>query len=239
MLLALTAFMAIAAQCGLAVHVDTLAAIAQAESSFHTGAVNDNTDRRRYHPRSRDEAVALATNLIASQGHSVDLGLMQINSANLAKLRMTIEDAFDPCKNVAAGARILAEAYRPEPAREKEQADLLQALSRYNTGHPTRGLRNGYVVRVQSAAEQVVPAIRLRSPALTVAQGGDAIAQPLSLPARWDVFAQARYVHQVGGKDLMRSMPQKSTDAASTSELRLPQSAQHSAFDQERSGKVP
>lgn len=239
MLLDLTAFMAIAAQCGPSVHIDTLAAIAQAESGFHAGAVSDNTDGRHYHPRSRDEAVSLATNLIAIQRHSVDLGLMQINSANLANLQMTVEDAFDPCKNLAAGARILAKAYRPEPSGEKEQVSLLQALSRYNTGHPTRGLRNGYVLRIQTAAEQVVPAIRLRSTVPTAAiQGREETAQPLSPPARWDVFAQARHARE-GGKALMRSMPQELSEAMSTDELRLPSSARRPVVDQQRPGEVP
>lgn len=239
MLLDLTAFVTIAAQCGPAVHVNTLAAIAQAESGFHSGAVNDNTDGRHYYPRNLEEAVSLATNLIAIQRHSVDLGLMQINSANLANLRMTIEEAFDPCKNLAAGARILAKAYRQEPSGEEEQVSLLQALSRYNTGHPTRGLRNGYVLRVQAAAEQVVPAIRLRSPVPTAAvQGREETARPLSPPARWDVFAQARHARK-GGKALMRSMPQELSGATSTDELRLPSSVRRPVVDQQRSGEVP
>lgn len=239
MLIDLTAFMAMAAHCGPSVHVETLAAIAQAESGFHSGAVSDNTDKRHYHARNRDEAIALATNLIVGQRHSVDLGLMQINSANLANLGMTIDDAFDPCKNLAAGARILAIAYRSSNEDESEQTGLLHALSRYNTGHPTRGLRNGYVVRVQSAAEQVVPAIRLRSSALGADEKREAIAQPVSRPASWDVFGQARYTHTHSSGALMRSKSGESTDATSTAALRFTSLFQRPAIDRERSGDMP
>lgn len=239
MLLDLTAFMAMAAHCAPSVHVETLAAIAQAESGFHSGAVSDNTDKRHYHARHRDEAIALATNLIMGQRHSVDLGLMQINSANLTNLGMTIDDAFDPCKNLAAGARILATAYRPEPDDGTEQGGLLRALSRYNTGHPTRGLRNGYAVRVQSAAEQVVPAIRLRSSALGVDEKREAVARPVSRPAPWDVFGQARYTRTHSSETLMRSRSGESTDATSTAALRFTSLFQRPAIDRERSGDVP
>jgi type IV secretion system protein VirB1 len=239
MLLDLTAFMVMATQCGPSVHVETLAAIAQAESGFHAGAVSDNTDGRHYRSRNRAEAVALATNLIVGQHHSVDLGLMQINSANLTNLGMTIEDAFDPCKNLAGGAHILAEAYQLEPDGEREQASLLHALSRYNTGHPTRGLRNGYAVRVQSAAEQVVPAIRLRLSALTVDEKRESVAQSVPLPARWDVFGHARYTQARSNEALIKSMSRESTDATSTVKLRLTSLTQRPAIDRERSRDVP
>jgi type IV secretion system protein VirB1 len=217
MLIDLTAFVAMAAHCGPSVHVETLAAIAQAESGFHSGAVSDNTDKRHYHARNRNEAIALATNLIG----------------------MTIDDAFDPCKNLTAGARILATAYRPEPDDGTEQAGLLRALSRYNTGHPTRGLRNGYAVRVQSAAEQVVPAIRLRSSALGVDEKREAVARPVSRPAPWDVFGQARYTRTRSSETLMRSRSGESTDATSTAALRFTSLFQRPAIDRERSGDVP
>lgn len=201
MILPLAVFTQLAASCGPSVHVDTLAALARTESAFNTAAINDNTDRRRYLPRSRDDAIALATDLITVKHHSVDLGLMQVNSANLPGLGMTIADAFDACKNIGGAARVLTAAYRPPAIGQDTQPALLQAISRYNTGHPARGFANGYVAKVQASAEQVVPAIRLAGPE-TIGQGGGNTPAPPQLPPSppsWDVFAQARYARRYGG----------------------------------------
>lgn len=193
MIVALAAFLNLATACAPAVAVETLAAVAQHESRFDDTAIHDNTAKRAYAPLTREEALALATQLIVAQHHSVDLGLMQINSETLASLGLSISDAFDDCRNVAAGARVLAEAYTPPPPGSDTQPRLLQALSRYNTGNPERGFTNGYVAQVQNAAEVVVPAIRLnaeaREPPGTPPAGSPSPAS--SLPPAWDVFGQA------------------------------------------------
>lgn len=194
----LALFAQLAASCAPSVHVDTLAAIARTESGFSAHALYDNTARRRYLALSREQAIALATELISVQRHSVDLGLMQVNSANLAGLGLSITQAFDACQNLGAGARVLAAGYKPPAAGQDMQPALLQALSRYNTGHPARGFANGYVAKVMASAEQVVPAIRLGEAGATTAPG-ETIAPvapvPAALPAppAWDVFGRARY----------------------------------------------
>ena len=218
MILATATFAGLAASCGASVHVDTLAAVARTESGFQTDAINDNTAKRRYSPGTREEAIAIATELVSVKGHSVDLGLMQINSANLPGLGMTVADAFDPCKSINAGARVLVAAYRPPPAGQDPQPALLQAVSRYNTGHPVRGFANGYVAKVQASAEQVVPAIRLSGSSVSGQEGGEgalppqlpasAPAVPLPpVPPSWDVFGQARYARQRGGTVVGGSKP--------------------------------
>jgi len=89
----------------------TLAAVVQHESGGHPLAVHDNAAGMSYRPRSEDEAVALAKGLIA-QGHSVDLGLGQINSGNLAWLGQSVETIFKPCTNLAATQKVLLAAWR-------------------------------------------------------------------------------------------------------------------------------
>lgn len=59
---------------------------------------------------------------------------MQINSANFGWLGLTMMDALDPCRSIAAGAEVLT------------------AYSRYNTGSPTRGIKNGYAASVQAVS---------------------------------------------------------------------------------------
>lgn len=193
MILPLALFAQFAASCGPAVHVETLAAVARTESGFDVLAIGDNTTGIAHAPATPAEALATAGALLA-RGHSLDLGLMQINSATLDRLGLTVADAFDPCKSIAGAARVLADGYRLAPGEDTQPA-LARALSRYNTGSPVRGLANGYVAKVRASAAQVVPAIRIagggdRAPGLHGASppAGDTA----TLPPAWDVYARAR-----------------------------------------------
>src|SRR3569623_1095991 len=106
MMLPLSTVMALALQCAPAVAPTTLAAIARAESGFDHLAIGVNgAHARRLHPASAESAAFMARRLIAD-GESVDLGLAQINSRNLAWLGLSVEDAFAPCANLAASARV-------------------------------------------------------------------------------------------------------------------------------------
>lgn len=209
MILPLTIFAQLAAVCGFSVNVDTLASIARTESHFNTFAIGDNTTRRFYAPVAVEQAVATATALI-NRGHSIDLGLMQINSANLRGLALSVADTFDTCKNIAGGARILAAGYRPNVGEDTQPA-LLRALSRYNTGNDQAGFTNGYVQRVQLAAQEVVPAIHLSGSAAVGPGGGEGagVAAPSAppVPPSWDVYAQARYWHKPPPASAAPAMP--------------------------------
>jgi type IV secretion system protein VirB1 len=204
-ILDLAAFAALAAACAPSVAPETLAAVARAESGFNAHAINLNGAGGGTQPvGSREEAIALATELVVVRGRSVDLGLMQVNSANLGRLGLSIADAFDPCRSLEAGARVLAEGYAAAARGEADpQRALRVALSRYNTGHPERGFANGYVGRVEASAERVVPALRLRGeasvnptpPAPPPGSASPATPAPPGPPA-WDVFGQARQARQ-------------------------------------------
>ncbi len=170
----------LATACAPAVAPETIAAIARTESGFDPLSIGDNTTRRAYAPASRDDAVALASSLL-QQGHSVDLGLMQINSANLPGLGLSIGDALDTCKSIAAGGRILAAAFAGGGATPDEaQAALRVALSRYNTGNGQDGFINGYVRKVEASARYLVPALQVSTAPDSTTQ---APALPLRTPA--------------------------------------------------------
>ena len=142
---------------------ETVLAFAQAESQLDPLALHDNTTGHSHAPPSVSEAVALARSLLSS-GHSLDLGLMQINDQNLERTGLSIEAAFDPGASIAAGATILTAAYRRcQPGRDGPAA-LRCMASVYNTGRERAGLLNGYVARVWNAAERMVPAIRQAIP---------------------------------------------------------------------------
>lgn len=160
--LALATLLALAQACAPDVAPETLLSVARAESGFDPLVIGVNSrPHQTLHPSGAAEAARVATALLA-QGRNLDLGLTQINGRNLPRLGLSVSDAFDPCRNLAAGARILSENYaavRRSPVQP--QTALKAALSVYNTGHPERGIRNGYVGRVYQAAARVVPAIQL------------------------------------------------------------------------------
>jgi type IV secretion system protein VirB1 len=190
MALTLAAALALAAQCAPSVAPETLLSVVQVESRFEPLAIGVNgAPRVAVAPTSVEDAVAKAAALIAA-GRNIDLGLAQINSKNLSWLGLSLAEVFEPCTNLGAAARILQDGYgRSDAARVGEQAALKTALSYYNTGHPGRGFTNGYVAKVASAAERIVPAIGgadLANPAEASPQ-----APPEASPS-WDVFGDVR-----------------------------------------------
>jgi hypothetical protein len=112
-----------------------MAAIVKTESQFNPLAININAGAKLEHqPASKEEAVVTAKWLIANN-YNIDLGLGQVNSANLAKTNLSIEDAFDSCKNLSAAATILQWNYASASKKiSGEQAALHAAISAYNTG---------------------------------------------------------------------------------------------------------
>lgn len=152
------AFRLVAENCAPGVAPDIMEKLVATESGFHPYAIGVNgKDRASFRPMTSDEAAKLARDLIA-QGKSIDMGLGQINSANLGWLDLTPETVFDPCRNLAAAEKVLRDGYERARAAGASREDALrQALSSYNTGSLTRGFANGYVDRVLGA--KATPAI--------------------------------------------------------------------------------
>lgn len=97
--------------------------------------------------KTAQDAATVAYTAMAA-GHSVDLGYMQVNSSNLQALGYSVEDMFDGCKNIAAGARVLTAFYSKALTQyPNKQAALWAALSAYNTGDFNKGYVNGYLAR--------------------------------------------------------------------------------------------
>jgi len=152
-------FNALSAECAPWVAPQTMAAIVKTESEFNPLAININANARlERQPANKAEAVVTAKWLIANN-YNIDLGLGQVNSANLAKTSLSIEDAFDSCKNLAAAATILQWNYASATRKiSGEQAALQAAISAYNTGSFTKGFSNGYVQKVlNNSSANVTP----------------------------------------------------------------------------------
>ena len=152
-----TAILVLVAACAPAVDLTTAQALIQAESAFNPYAIGVVQGVLARQPRSRAEALA-TTSALAAQGFDFSIGLGQINARNLPRLGLTVEDAFDPCRNLQAMATVLAACYgraamRPAP----EQAALRQALSCYYSGNFVTGFKDGYVARVVRALPRPAP----------------------------------------------------------------------------------
>ena len=188
MLLSVPMIMALATACAPSVAPETLTAVVFTESGGDPLAIGVNRPKPyRLHPQSASDAARIADRLLA-EGGNFDLGLGQINSRNLARLGLSAADAFNPCRNLAASAQLLAANFSAAvPITKDVQAALRTSLSLYNTGDPIRGFHNGYVAKVTASVRMVVPALDPR----TGRAEPPPSSPPSPLPADWDVFARA------------------------------------------------
>ena len=138
-------------QCAPQIAPVTMSAIVQQESGGNPLSLHDNTSGETYRPTSVAEAARIARELIAS-GHSVDIGLAQINSKNLPRLGLGVDQVLDPCANLHAAQTVLMEGW-------KRSGDLRATLSVYNTGKLHSPVGMDYGERVFGKAGVVVPAI--------------------------------------------------------------------------------
>ena len=137
--------------CAPAVDPVTMSAIIKQESGGRPWVINNNTTKKSSFFDSMAEAVAAARAAI-DNGESIDMGLAQINSKNLKNLGIAVDQIFDPCTNIAAGAKILEYGF-------KETGSLQGALSMYNTGKADSKIGNLYAKKGFSQAGVAVPAI--------------------------------------------------------------------------------
>ena len=189
----------------------------QNRKQFRALSINDNTARTSSAPATRDSAIQIASKLLEA-GHSLDIGIMQVNSANFAVLGLTLEAAFDPCKSVAAGAAVLAGGYVGGTTHEGQQTALRVAISKYNTGDAQRGFANGYVHKVELAAAYVVPALDVGAgPAAIDSPPPIPVAAPSppsppadpNAPPSWDVWSSFDYAaaHHQNAPDPAPAVP--------------------------------
>ncbi|WP_256360011.1 lytic transglycosylase domain-containing protein [Thiomonas sp. X19] len=139
-------------QCAPRVAAVTMAAIVQQESGGNPLALHDNTSGQSYRPATLFEAVGLARRLIAA-GHSIDMGIAQINSGNLPSLHLGVQQVFDPCRNLWAAQAILLRGWR------QSGGSLRGALSAYNTGNTGSAVGARYAAGVFWQAGVVMPGI--------------------------------------------------------------------------------
>ena len=106
-----------------------------------------NAQGKGYYLHSREEAVAKVKELQAEGVESIDVGCMQINLKYHSNAFASIEDAFDPQKNVEYSAKFLRKLY------STRGEDWDRAVMAYHSKDPTRG--ESYKVRINSRYEQI------------------------------------------------------------------------------------
>ena len=156
-------------RCLPMVPLSTLNAIVRVESGGNANAMDidfpksllkrwrlpDGTLHIKRQPATPEEALAWLR-YFEQHAISVDVGLMQVSTAEAERRGLAPESLLDPCNNLRAGWEILEEAYQTEVSTYGPgQTALQHALSRYNTGDTERGFDNGYVRRVLAAFSEL------------------------------------------------------------------------------------
>jgi type IV secretion system protein VirB1 len=178
--------------CAPDVAPSTMAAIIGVESRGHPLAIHVNRGALPRAAVDASDAAKLARAAIDA-GYSVDLGLMQVNSRNLPKLGYTVEQMFEPCTNLQAGAEILSASYRAAAQRHGEGQDALRAaLSAYNTGNFQNGFRNGYVAKYYGRQAVTLPALSTFPVRRPPAPGVSTARAPNPYTAETTVFSLTR-----------------------------------------------
>lgn len=177
MIYEIASIVALAQQCAPEIATEALVPLVVTESTGDPLRININ-----HGPRvtvgSAAEGAALARRYIAA-GYTVDIGLAQINSRNITRFGVSLEEAFDPCTNLRMASSVLQANYDTASRSYSGLAAISATYSLYNTGSMTRGLSNGYVEKVWRNAATGVP-----TPASSVpANIADAAPEP-SAPQR-------------------------------------------------------
>jgi type IV secretion system protein VirB1 len=145
--------------------LSTLRAVIQVESSGNPNAMQidfpkallkrwnlpEGTLRLKRQPTDQREALDWLA-YFQSYDIFVDLGLMQVSTAEAKRRGISPESLLEPCTNLRVGWQILEEDYRIEKKTFGPGQEALQhAISRYNTGDTQQGIANGYLGRVLAA----------------------------------------------------------------------------------------
>ena len=159
---------ALQSRCLPTVPLTTLNAIIRVESGGNPNAMQidfprallkqwhlpEGTLRLKRQPATQREALEWL-DYFEHYGISVDLGLMQVSTAEAQHRGLSAESLLEPCFNLRAGGQILDSAYQLEIKTYGPGQEALQhAISRYNTGDNQRGIDNGYLARVMAALKQ-------------------------------------------------------------------------------------
>ncbi|MBS0215805.1 MAG: lytic transglycosylase domain-containing protein [Proteobacteria bacterium] len=129
--------------CPLAVPAEVMQHVVNVESSYNPYAIGVVGGRLVRQPKTLPEALA-TVRMLESRGYNFSLGLAQVNRHNLPKYGLeTYAEAFQPCANLMAGSRILAEC------NQRAGGHWGKSFSCYYSGNFVTGYRQGYVQKIE------------------------------------------------------------------------------------------
>ncbi|WP_372378898.1 lytic transglycosylase domain-containing protein [Vibrio natriegens] len=200
MLLELSALIPLLNTCQSQVDASILKRLIDNESSRNPYAIAVVGAKAVNQPKTKREAIQIATDL-EEQGLKYSLGLMQIFKDNFPAYGMTIETAFDACKNIEVGADIYAKCYHRAKARAPNKAHqqlLDDAASCYYSNNFLQGYQ-GEGEKGLSYVEKFNRAKKL--PSTIISESYDSASEssqpskpnPLKQAHTWDVFGDFSY----------------------------------------------
>lgn len=129
--------------CPLAVPAQVMKHVVNVESSYNPYAIGVVGGHLVRQPKTLPEALA-TVRMLESRGYNFSLGLAQVNRYNLSKYGLaTYAAAFQPCANLMAGSRILAEC------NQRAGGHWGKSFSCYYSGNFVTGYRQGYVQKIE------------------------------------------------------------------------------------------
>ena len=144
--------LALLLSCAPLVDPGTARALIAVESSLNPHAIGVVGGTLERQPRNRREALVTAQAL-RDAGWNFSVGLAQINVRNFGRLSLSLDSAFEPCRNLAAMQTVLMECFARAATGSlrgegMDQLALRRALSCYYSGNFSTGFAHGYVRRV-------------------------------------------------------------------------------------------
>jgi type IV secretion system protein VirB1 len=156
-----------------------MAAIVRVESSFNPLAIGVVNARLVRQPQTLPEAIATARSL-DKQGYRYSVGLAQIERSNITASGLPLETVFDPCTNLALGAKILGHCFEGAQRQSKDQQLALRtAVSCYYNGQVRAPLAHTYVQKVVAAAAAAPDAHAVPIPVVPALVAPDSSATPI------------------------------------------------------------
>lgn len=143
-------------QCATPVAQVKMPAIIKTESQNNPLAIGLNKGYKlKFQPKDPEQAKNWVEYL-EKNDYNFDVGLAQINIKNIKKYGYTAKDLLDPCVNITVGSDILANNYKNAMSGSTSSTEGWQkAISAYNTGNFTSGMRNGYVAKVNANSQKL------------------------------------------------------------------------------------
>lgn len=161
MSLSTAALTALFLQCAPQVAPETLHTIVRVESSANPLAIAVVGVDSVSSPKTESDAISIIKDL-EKKGFNYSVGLMQVNKKNFLSNGLTLDTAFNSCKNIAAGAKIFTTCYVKALKTnnyKNEQKALRAAMSCYYSGNFSRGYqvekKTSYVDRVNLAVNSI------------------------------------------------------------------------------------